>query len=79
MTIRALVAAVVVVLLAPVASAAVSKPSVSPPPKVGRQTQWFRWHPSARSVERRAAHVGSVAVIGLESMRDLRSLRARFR
>src|SRR5262249_13009544 len=31
------------------------------------------------SVERPAAHVGSVAVLGLESMRDLRSLRARYR
>ena len=78
MTIKTFVAAAVVVLLAPAASAAVSKPSLSPPPKVSRQMQWFRWHPSARSVEGRAAQVGSVAVIGLESMRDLRSLRARY-
>ena len=51
MTIRTLVAAVAVVLLAPAASAATSKPSVSPPPKVSRQMHWFRWHPSARSAE----------------------------
>jgi subtilisin family serine protease len=78
MTVRPFVTAVLVVLLATAASAAIAKPSVSPPPKVSRQMQWFRSHPSDRSVDRRAAQVGSVAVIGLESMRDLRSLRARY-
>lgn len=78
MTIRTFVAAVAVALLAPAASAASSKPSVSPPPKVSGQMRWFRRHAPARSVERRAAQVGSVGVIGLESMRDLPSLRARY-
>ena len=79
MTTRALVAAVAVVLLAPAASAATRKQSISPPPKVSRQMQWFRGHPAERSVARRAVQLGSVAVIGVESMRDLPSLRARYR
>src|SRR5437899_12909817 len=41
--------------------------------------QWFRWHPSARSLQGRAAQFGSTAVIGLESMDDLASLRERYR
>ena len=78
MTIRTFVAAFVVVLLAPAANAALSEPSVSPSPTVSRQMQWFRWHPPVRSVGRPAVHVGSVGVIGLQSMRDLHSLRARY-
>ena len=62
MTIRTFVAAFVVVLLAPAARIAFSKPSVSPSPKVSSQMQWFRWHPPAHSVGRRpAVHVSPVA------------------
>jgi subtilisin family serine protease len=78
MTIRTFVAAFVVVLLAPAANAALSEPAVSPSPTVSRQMQWFRWQPPVRAVGRPAVHVGSVGVIGLESMRDLHSLRARY-
>ena len=78
MTIRTLVAAVAVVVLAPTASAATSNPSVSPPPKVSRQMQWFHRHLSAGSAELRTTRAGSTAVIGLESMRDLPSVRATY-
>src|SRR5207342_2220549 len=77
-TIRTLVAAVAVVVLAPTASAATSKPSASPPPKVSRQMHWFHAHLPAGSAERRVSRTGSAAVIGLESMRDLPSLRGRY-
>jgi serine protease len=50
-------------------------PLISPPPKLsGRSVHWFRWHPS-RQLQSRAGEFGSVAVIGLESMRDLAALR----
>ena len=37
--------------------------------------QWFHWHPRARALQSRTERFGSTAVIGLESMRDLDSLR----
>jgi serine protease len=54
-------------------------PLISPPPKLsGRSVHWFRWHPSSRQLQSRAAEFGSAAVIGLESMRDLAALRQRY-
>jgi hypothetical protein len=51
----------------------------SPPPKLsGRHMHWYRWHPSARSLQGRTAEFGSTAVLGLESMHDLASLRAAY-
>jgi hypothetical protein len=47
-------------------------------PKPGRQMRWFRSDTGARSLERGAARFGSTAVIGLESMRDLASLRGSY-
>jgi subtilisin family serine protease len=47
----------------------------SAPPNPGHPMQWFRSHTVERSLERGAARFGSTAVIGLESMRDLASLR----
>src|SRR5262245_25296019 len=42
------------------------------------EMQWFRWHPVGRPHEGDASRFGASAVIGLESMRDLASLRARY-
>jgi serine protease len=87
----AFVAALALALAAPVAGAApqkefvrystagemrVASPLISPPPKLnGQAMHWFHGHASARSLQARAAEFGSVAVVGLESMRDLESLR----
>jgi subtilisin family serine protease len=57
----------------------VALPLISPPPKVsGHPMRWFRWDPAARRLQGRAGAFGSVAVLGLESMRDLASLRALY-
>jgi subtilisin family serine protease len=40
---------------------------------------WFHAHASARSLESRESRFGSKAVIGLESMQDLASLKATYR
>ena len=55
----------------------VALPLISPPPKLsGHQMLWYRWDPSARRLQGgRVGAFGSVAVLGLESMRDLESLR----
>lgn len=54
----------------------VALPLISPPPRVsGQQMRWFRWDASSRRLQIRAGEFGSVAVLGLESMRDLASLR----
>ncbi len=56
-----------------------ASPLVAPPPRLGgRHMHWFRWHPSARALQGRAGEFGSVAVLGLESMRDLASLRGLY-
>src|SRR5439155_5366532 len=39
---------------------------------------WYRWHPSARALQGTAEQFGSTAVVGLESMRDLASLRSQY-
>jgi len=39
---------------------------------------WYRWHPSARALQGRTAEFGSTAVLGLESLQDLASLRAAY-
>src|SRR5438105_9214802 len=80
------VSVAVALLAAPLANASPDRysttafltPHVSPAPRLDRPTQWVRWDPAARSVERHTAQIGSTAVIGLESMRDLRSLRTRY-
>jgi hypothetical protein len=54
----------------------VALPLILPPPRLsGHRMRWFRWDPAARRLQRRAGAFGSVAVLGLESMRDLASLR----
>lgn len=54
----------------------VALPLISPPPKLsGHQMRWFRWDSSARRLQGKAGEFGSVAVLGLESMRELESLR----
>jgi serine protease len=60
-------------------SSTVALPLISPPHKLaGRSVHWFHWHPSSRELQARAASFGSVAVVGLESMSDLPSLRERY-
>ena len=51
---------------------------ISPPPKVGEPMHWFHSPLSARRLQSRAAAFGSVAMLGLESMRDLASLRDEY-
>src|SRR4029079_11589707 len=53
-------------------------PTISPPPTLHRAMHWYRWHPSTRSLLARLPEFGSAAVIGVESMRDLPQLRARY-
>lgn len=53
-------------------------PLISPPPALqGRSIHWFHWHPG-RELQARAAQFGSVAVVGLESMGALTSLRTLY-
>ena len=53
-------------------------PTISPPPRLHAAMHWYRWHPSTRSLLARLPEFGSAAVLGVESMRDLPQLRARF-
>jgi subtilisin family serine protease len=39
---------------------------------------WYRWHPLPRSVQARSRAMGSTAVLGLASMRELARLRAEY-
>ena len=81
----ALAAALTAAFSTPLASATLDHeslagptPFASPPPRLHRQMEWFRWHPNARSLQERASRFGSAAVIGLASMRDLESLREQY-
>src|SRR4051812_9246843 len=51
----------------------------SAPPKSGLQMHWFHSHASTRSLQSRESRFGAKAVIGLESMRDLASLKSTYR
>jgi subtilisin family serine protease len=59
-----------------VATPTATAATLSRPPQV-RTTHfnWYRWHPTARTLERR---YGSKVVVGVESMRDLKSLRVEY-
>ena len=60
-------------------SAAAATPA-SAPPNSGLQMHWFHSHASVRlGFQARESRFGSRAVIGLESMRDLASLKATYR
>lgn len=50
----------------------------SPAPKLGSSMHWFRWTPSARTLQARTMKPGSTAVLGVESVQDLSPLRARY-
>ena len=66
-------------LAVPFASAAPQRnPSPVRPPKLHRPMQWFHWHPAGASLQERAQHFGSTAVVGLESMSDLEPLRRHY-
>ena len=49
----------------------------SPPPRLDRAMHWYRWDPSARSMQGHTMAVGSTAVLGVVSMRELAALRGR--
>lgn len=49
---------------------------ISPTLNIDRRMHWYRWQPSARVLQKKAAKFGSTVVIGLESTRDLGFLRA---
>ncbi len=51
----------------------------STPSRPGLQMRWFHAHASFRSLQSRESRFGSKAVIGLESMRDLASLKSSYR
>jgi subtilisin family serine protease len=59
-------------------SAAAAAPA-SAPPRSGLQMHWFHSQTGARSSQSRETRFGSKAVIGLESMRNLASLKTTYR
>jgi hypothetical protein len=68
-------------LMAALAAFAIATPRAvaSPPPQpVGAHMHWYRWHPSSRALQRRAAGFGSNVVLGLASMQDLARVRAEY-
>jgi subtilisin family serine protease len=69
-----IVAIAALAIAAPLAGASLN----SPPRSSGRQMHWYRWHPSTRALQARGAKFGSTAVLGLESMSDLASLRDNY-
>ena len=68
------------VLLAAVGALVLGAPVAggSPPPRLDRAMHWYRWDPSARSLQGHAIEVGSTAVLGVVSMRELAPLRSRY-
>jgi subtilisin family serine protease len=72
----ALVGALIALAIA--APLAAGSPTSRPPKLSGTRMHWYHWHPSARSLQARAAKFGSTAVLGLESMNDLSALRAAY-
>jgi subtilisin family serine protease len=73
----ALVGAVAVFNSSPTATSA-TRSVATALPNPGHQMHWFHSRTAARSFEREAARFGSTAVIGLQSMRDLASLRRSY-
>jgi subtilisin family serine protease len=68
-------ALIALAIAAPLAGASLT----SRPPKLsGEHMRWYHWHASARALQGRTSKFGSTAVVGLESMRDLASLRAAY-
>src|SRR4029450_3288497 len=57
-----------------------SSPPPTPAPPKGRRhhMHWYHSHPSAGRRRARAADFGSIAVVGVESMHDLASLRSTY-
>src|SRR4051795_12189136 len=67
---------VLAVLGALVASAPIAGASASSRPQSGKPMHWFHSQPSASTP--RAERFGSTAIVGLESMADLASLRGSY-
>jgi hypothetical protein len=70
-------------LMAALAAFAIATPRAvaSPPPlpqPVGAHMHWYRWHPSSRALQGRAAGFGSNVVLGLASMHDLARVRVEY-
>jgi subtilisin family serine protease len=70
--------AAVLVTAAGVLAVAASVATASPPPRLDRAMHWYRWHPSARTLQGRTGRIGSTAVLGLASMAELAPLRGRY-
>ena len=68
------------VLLAAVGALVLGAPvaGASPPPRLDRAMHWYRWDRSVRSLQGRTVEVGSTAVLGVVSMRELAALRGRY-
>ena len=67
-------------LLAAGAALALATPLAvaSRPPKLDRTMHWYRWHPSSRTLQGHTSKIGSTAVLGLTSMRELAPLSGRY-
>jgi subtilisin family serine protease len=62
-----------------IAAAPAGASLASQPPKLGgTHMHWYHGHPSTRALQGRTAEFGSTAVLGLESMHELASLRAAY-
>src|SRR5262249_20936933 len=63
-------------LFALTAPAALARPAAPPAGNASadRSMHWYRWSPQSRRTRR----IGPTAVLGVESMRDLAALRARY-
>ncbi|HEY3542230.1 MAG TPA: S8 family serine peptidase [Gaiellaceae bacterium] len=55
---------------------ALALPAAAAPPST---MHWYRWHPSAHTLEGRSAVSGVAAVLGVASMRQVLLLRSRYR
>ncbi len=79
-TLKQRTARLAIVVLAVLGALAVSAPTAgasgSSRPPAGKQMHWYHWHPSGSAP--RAGRLGSTAIVGLESMADLASLRAAY-
>ena len=55
---------------------ALALPAVAAPPST---MHWYRWHPSAYTLQDRSTRPGDTAVLGVASMRELPLLHSRYR
>jgi hypothetical protein len=77
-TVVGVAVAIFTLAASPAGAAAHRDPLVLPHDKHHTAMHWYRGHSSARQSVSQARRYGSTAVVGLESMRDLTSLRDRY-